>query len=95
MKVSKSVDEVMNKIEVGNITKLNDLVNAGAVVVTKMLGVKNRKSTRMKPWWKGRIETQVKQLKKDIGKINTLIERKHIKKKHKDGLGWIYKMREI
>ena len=49
MKVSKSVDEVMNKIEVGNITKLNDLVNAGAVVVTKMLGVKNRKSTRMKP----------------------------------------------
>ena len=49
MKVSKSVDEVMNKIEVGNITKLNDLVYVGVVVVTKMLGIKNRKSTRIKP----------------------------------------------
>ena len=31
----RKVDEVMNKIEIGNITKLNDLVYAGAAVVTK------------------------------------------------------------
>ena len=37
--------KLINKIEVGNITELNDLVYAGAVVVTEMLGVKNRKST--------------------------------------------------
>ena len=45
----RKVDEVMNKIEVGNITELNDLVYAGAVVATEMLGVKNRKNTGMEP----------------------------------------------
>ena len=65
----------MNRIEVGNVTELNDLVYAGAVVVTEMLGLKNRKSTRMEPWWKRRMETQVKQFNKDFRDINTLIER--------------------
>ena len=46
---TRKVDEVMNKIEVRNITELNDLVYAGAVLVEEMLGVKNRKSTGMKP----------------------------------------------
>ena len=46
---TRKVDEVMNKIEVGNITELNDLAYAGAVVVTEMLRVKNRKSTGMEP----------------------------------------------
>ena len=40
LEATRKVDEVMNRIEVGNITKLNDLVYAGAVVVTEMLGVK-------------------------------------------------------
>ena len=39
--------DVMNKIEVGNITELNDLVYPGAVVVTELLVVNNRKSTGM------------------------------------------------
>ena len=43
MGATRKVDEVMNKIEVGNITELNDLAYADAVVVTEMLGVKNRK----------------------------------------------------
>ena len=43
MKATRKVDEVMNKIEVGNITELKDLVYAAAVVVTEMLRVKNRK----------------------------------------------------
>ena len=44
------------------------------------------KNTGMEPWWKRRMEAQVKQLNKDLGHINTLTERKNIKKKHKDGL---------
>ena len=63
LETTRKVDEVMNKIESGNITKLNDLVYVGAVVVTEMLGVKNRKSTGMEPWWKRRMEAQVKQTK--------------------------------
>ena len=58
-----------------------------------MLGVKNRKSTGMKPWWKRRMEAQIKQLNKDLGHINTLIDRKNIKKKHKNGLVQRYKMK--
>ena len=46
----------------------------------------NRKDTGMEPWWKRRMEAQVKQLNKDHGHINTLIERKNIRKKHKDEL---------
>ena len=83
---TRKVDEVTNKVEVGNITELNDLVYAGVVVVMEMLGVKNRKNTGMEPWRKRRKEAQVKQLNKDLGHTNTLIERKNIKKKHKDGL---------
>ena len=76
----------MNKTEVGNITELNGLVYAGAVKVMEMLGVKNRKSTGMERWWKRRMEAQVKQLNKDLGHFNTLIDRKNINKKHKDRL---------
>ena len=37
LEATRKVDEVMNKIEVGNITELNDLVYAGAVMVMEML----------------------------------------------------------
>ena len=39
----------MNKIEVGSITELDDLLYAGAAVVTEMLGVNNKKSAGMDP----------------------------------------------
>ena len=84
------LDEVLNKIDVGNVIELNDLVYVGAVAVTEMLGVKNRKSTGMESWWKRRMKAQVKQLNKDLGHINTLIERKNIKK-HKNRLERRYK----
>ena len=61
MEATRNVDEVTNKIEVRNTTELNDLVYAGAAVVTEMLGIKNRKSTEMERWWKRRMEAHVKQ----------------------------------
>ena len=39
LEATRKVDKVMNKIDFGNITELNDLVYAGAAVVTEMLGV--------------------------------------------------------
>ena len=51
LEATRKVDKVMNKIEVGNITELNDLVYAETAVVIEMLGVKNRKSTGIEPWW--------------------------------------------
>ena len=46
LEATRKVDEVMSKIEVGNLTELNDLVYAGAAVVMEMLGIKNRKKHR-------------------------------------------------
>ena len=50
LEATRKKDEVMNKNEVGNITKMNDLVYACTVVVTERLKVKNRKSTGLEPW---------------------------------------------
>ena len=58
-----------------------------------MLGDKNRKTKRMQPWCKRRIEAEVTQLNKNYGNINTLIERKNMKKKHKDRVERRYKMK--
>ena len=52
LETTRKEDKVMNKIEVCNITELNDLVYAETAVVTEMLGVKNKKSTGIEPWWK-------------------------------------------
>ena len=49
LETTTKVNEVMNETEVGNITELNDIVFAGALVVIEMLGVKIRKSARMEP----------------------------------------------
>ena len=84
LETTRKADEVLNETEVGNITELNDIVFAGALVVTEILGVKIRKNARMEPLWKRRMEAQVKQLNKDLGRINTLIERKNVKKKQED-----------
>ena len=64
------------------------------VLLLEMLVVKNRKSTGMEPWWKRRMEAQVKQLNKDLWHINTLIERKNIKETHKDGMVRRFKMKQ-
>ena len=61
LKDTRKVDEGVNKIEVGNITELNNLVYAGVVVVTEALAVKNENNTGMKPWWKRRMQAEVKQ----------------------------------
>ena len=49
LETTRKADEVLNETEVGNITELNDIVFAGALVVTEILGVKIRKSARMEP----------------------------------------------
>ena len=53
LEATRKVVEVMNKIEVGNITELNDSVYAGAIMVTEMLGVKTRKAQEWNHGGKG------------------------------------------
>ena len=51
LEATRKADKVMNKIEIGSITKLNDLVYG------------------MGPWWKRRVEAQVKQTKTLIPRL--------------------------
>ena len=79
--VTKKVDAVLEKIETNDITTTNDLMYAGAAVVTDLVGVKRgNRQTRKEPWWKRRLENQVKMLNKYLGRVNALIQQKTIKK---------------
>ena len=54
-------------IETKNITQTNKLIKAVGVWVADRLGLKKYEGGRKKdPWWKRRIEEDIKQLKKDI-----------------------------
>ena len=64
MEVQK-VNEVLGKIKSNDITMANDLIYAAAVVVTERLGVKmSKRDAAKEPWWKRRLEDQIKQLRK-------------------------------
>ena len=54
-------------IETKNITQTNNLIKAAGVWVADQLGLKKSEGGKKKdPWWKRRIEEDIKQLKKDI-----------------------------
>ena len=54
-------------IETKNITQTNNLIKAAGVWVADQLGLKKYEGGKKKdPWWKRRIEEDIKQLKKDI-----------------------------
>ena len=93
--VTKKVDAVLEKIETNDITTTNDLMYAGAAVVTDLVGVKRgNRQTRKEPWWKRRLENQVKMLNKYLGRVNVLIQQTTVKKKHKDTLQRRYKIQQ-
>ena len=48
--------------------------------------VREQKKEKKKPWWRRRLEWDVNELQKDLGRVKTLIEKKTIKKKHRDEL---------
>ena len=58
---------VIELIETNNITQTNNLFKAAGVWVADQLGLKRYEGGKKKdPWWKRRIEEDIKQLKKDI-----------------------------
>jgi len=60
------VNAVLEKVQSLDITSSNDLLYAGALVVTEKLGIITLFQKRIKePWWKRRIERKIKELRKD------------------------------
>lgn len=61
------VNRVIEFIETKNITQTNNLIKAAGVWVADQLGLKKYEGgKKTDPWWKRRIEGDIKQLRKDI-----------------------------
>ena len=61
------VDKVLSKFKTHSVTKTNELLYAGAFVVTNKLGVKIGKvAGRKEPVWKKRLQNKIKELRKDL-----------------------------
>ena len=64
------VDKVFSKFKTHSITKTNELFYAGAVIVTKRLGVKiDKVAWRKEPMWKRRFQNKIKELRKDLSQL--------------------------
>ena len=61
------VNRVIELIKIKNITQTNNLIKAAGVLVADQLGLKKSEGGKKKdPWWKRRIEEDIKQLRNDI-----------------------------
>ena len=93
-KAIKKLDVLLGKIKVDDVTDVDDLIYCASAVVVEDLGVKREGGKKSKePWWKRRLEGHVKHLNRDLGRINTIIEKKSVKEKYKDELERKYKIR--
>ena len=69
------VNREIGLIETKNITQTNNLIKAAGVWVADQLGLKKYEGGKKKdPWWKRRIEEDIKQLKKDINILERVKE---------------------
>ena len=74
-------------MKTNNITDTNNLIYAGAVLVRELLGLKKpNRNAKREPWWKRRPEGRVKEMNKDLCRVNMLIEKKKIKQNHRNCL---------
>jgi len=89
------IDIVMGKVKLSNITETNNLIYCGAALVTETLGInRNSKRKRQEPWWKRRLEGQIRDLNRDLGRVNALFEKKAVKKKESDELQRKHKLKQ-
>ena len=77
----RKVNELLKKIEWKDVTEDNNLFYLGATLVTKVFEKTKVKRKKKQTWWKGRLESQVKELNKDMGRQNALVEGKKMNKK--------------
>ena len=78
----RRVDESLKKIESKHVAKDNDLFYLEAAFVTKVFDKTKIKVEKKQSWWKRSLESQVKELSKDLWRLNELLEVKKLKKKY-------------
>ena len=84
---------VLKKIDIRNLTELNNTMYAAAAYVTELVGANKLPKTKKEPLWKRRLEGKLKELSRDLDFVNNLLEKRNIKKKHKDRLERKYNIR--
>ena len=68
---TERANSVVNFVKTKNITETNKLLNAASVWVVDQMGLKRFEINRKKePWWKRRIEHDIKNLKHDINLLH-------------------------
>ena len=87
------VNCVLKKIDIRNLTELNNTMYAAAAYVTELVGANKLPKTKKEPWWKRRLEEKLMELSQDLDFVNNLLEKSNIKKKHKDRLERRYNIR--
>ena len=68
----RNVNELLKKIQSKGLTAGNDLFYLGTALVNKVFKKNKIKGEKKQSWWKRRLESQVKELDKDLGRLNTL-----------------------
>ena len=68
LKLVECVNKTLKHIETTSITQTNNLIKAASVWVADQIGLKPFKGNNKEtvPWWKRRIEGDIKQLRKDV-----------------------------
>ena len=92
LKEVKKVNWVLGKVK-EEVTATNMLSYAGAVVVTERLGLRTgKRSQKREPFWKRRLESQIKGMRADQGRVETLLRLKKVKEHHSRRLERKYKL---
>ena len=69
---ARQINEALKYIPTSDITETNRLIVAASNEVMEQLGVKHKETRKVRePWWKRRIEGQIKQLRKDISQLDS------------------------
>ena len=72
-------------IKLKDITEDHDLLYQGATLVTEIFEKNKTQVKKKQRWWKRRLESQVTNLNKDLGRLNALQD-SNIFLKHQDNL---------
>ena len=88
------VDKVLSTFKTRSVTKTNELLLVGAVVVTNRLGVKiDKVAGRKKPMWKRRLQNKIKELRKDLSQLESSKDKDVINFRHWERLERKYSIR--
>ena len=80
------INKLLQNIQIDDLTKMNELIYAGAVFIAEKFNMFEEKTKKSKPAWELRLEQQIKQLKQDYSRMKALNENKAVKRKHVDRL---------